>query len=202
MRTSICGKMLLAGACMMTGVCAWGQLAQTPQGHVPSSTDVAIVYNALQANSVGGNGFWLQGGSVQFHQQLRRGFGVAADISGLHTDNMGNSKIGLDLITTDFGLRYTWSPKDRRYALFGQALGGETHALHSVFSASVPASGGVTDSANSMAMQLGGGVDLLVSRHISIRAIQADWLRTQLPNNASNVQNNLRLGMGFVYRIK
>jgi len=48
----------------------------------------------------------------------------------------------------------------------------------------------------------GGGMNIPVTRHISIRAIEADWLRTELPNNAANVQNNLRLGAGFVYRIR
>jgi len=29
--------------------------------------------------------------------------------------------------------------------------------------------------------------------------IQADWLRTQLPNSTTNVQNDLHLGAGIVF---
>ncbi len=46
----------------------------------------------------------------------------------------------------------------------------------------------------------GGGLDITLSRYVAIRAFQADYLRTQLPNNASDEQNLLRLGAGIVLR--
>ena len=36
----------------------------------------------------------------------------------------------------------------------------------------------------------------------ALRAFEADWLRTQMPNATTNVQNNLRLGAGLIYRFK
>jgi hypothetical protein len=100
------------------------------------------------------------------------------------------------MVTATFGPRYTWSSSLRHYSIFGQALAGEANAFHSVF----PAREGALDSTNSLALQVGGGVNLPVTRHISIRALQVDWLHTQLPNNSGNVQNNLRMGAGLIYR--
>jgi hypothetical protein len=199
MRKSIRVKVLLAGACMMAGFSAWGQQAGNSVKQTTSSIDVAVVYNPLMANVVGGNGFWMQGASAQVHGQFWHGLGFVADVSGLHTANTnGPSGVGLDMVTATFGPRYTWSPAHRRYALFGQALAGEAFGMNSVF----PNATGANDSANSLAMQLGGGLNLRLSHHIALRAFEADWLRTQSPNATTNVQNNLCLGAGLVYRFK
>lgn len=63
-----------------------------------------------------------------------------------------------------------------------------------------PAPGRALTSSNSFAVQTGGGVDVGISRHLAVRLFQADWLRTQLPNSTTNVQNNLRLAAGIVFR--
>jgi len=199
MRNSIRVKVLLAGACMMAGATAWGQQAQSPASETKNSLDVALVYDSLMSNVVSGSGFWMQGGSAQVHGQFWRGLGVVADVSGLHTANTNNSSgIGLDLVTATFGPRYTWSPAHRRYAVFGQGLAGEANGLNSAF----PAAGGSNDSASSFALYVGGGVNLQLKHRLALRAIEANWLRTRLPNATTNVQNNLRLGAGLIYRFK
>jgi hypothetical protein len=58
------------------------------------------------------------------------------------------------------------------------------------------------DSTNSLALVVGGGFNVILSRRIELRALDADWVRTEFPNAGSNVQNNLRLGAGFVYRLQ
>jgi len=195
MRISIRGKVLLAGACMMAGLGAWGQ---TPSLAKPasSSIDVAVTYDTVRGSTVPGSSFWMQGGSVQFHGQFWRGLGVVADVAGVHTANMHNTGVGLDLITATFGPRYTWQPKQKRMQFFGQALGGVANGLNSVF----PGAAGAQDSANSLALQVGGGMNVPVSRRVAVRAFEADWLRTQLPNATGSVQNNLRLGAGLVFK--
>jgi peptidoglycan-associated lipoprotein len=47
-------------------------------------------------------------------------------------------------------------------------------------------------------MLAGGGVDIGLSRHIALRLVQADYVRIQLPNSITNVQNNFRLGAGII----
>jgi hypothetical protein len=49
-------------------------------------------------------------------------------------------------------------------------------------------------------MQIGGGVDVLMFKGFGIRALEADYVRSSLPNSASNNQNDLRLSFGISYR--
>jgi hypothetical protein len=140
----------------------------------------------------------MEGGSLQIHGQFWRGLGVVADVAGLHSGNASGTGVGLDLVTATFGPRYTWSPAHRTYSLFGQVLTGEANGLNSVF----PTSSGAADSATSLALYVGGGANLRLTRRIAVRAFEADWLRTQMPNASTNVQNNLRLGSGLIFRFK
>jgi hypothetical protein len=43
-------------------------------------------------------------------------------------------------------------------------------------------------------------MNLQLSRHLALRAFQVAWLRTQLPNATTGVENNLRVGAGFDFR--
>jgi peptidoglycan-associated lipoprotein len=160
--------------------------------------DVAVTYNATMSNSVTSKSFWMQGGSVQVHGQFYRGLGVVADIAGAHVGNINSSGVGLDMVATTFGPRYTWTTKSRKYALFGQALGGEGFGFHSVF----PGVSGATVSSYNLAVKAGGGLNVALTPRIALRAIEADWLRTQLPNATTNVQNNVSLGTGVVMRFR
>jgi hypothetical protein len=193
MRISMCGTVLLGSVFMMTGVMAWGQKSATEQS-AASSFEIAITYDASRAVAISGNSFWMQGGSVQMHGRFWHGLGAVADVGGLHTSSIQDSGVGLDLVTATFGPRYTWSPNRGRYSLFGQALAGEANGINSIFPGDSQSAG----SANSLAVQLGGGVNFTFKRHLGIRAFEADWLRTQLPNSTTHVQNNLRVGTGIV----
>ena len=57
-------------------------------------------------------------------------------------------------------------------------------------------------SANAFSLQVGGGLDIAVSKHFAIRAFQADFVRTSLPNNGTNTQDYLRLAFGVSYQIQ
>jgi len=87
--------------------------------------------------------------------------------------------------------------------VFGEGLAGETNAFHSLFSVGSGPVGspnaGTTTSANALAVETGGGLDIRLSRRFAVRAIRASYLRTQLPNTSTNVQNNLSLGAGIVF---
>jgi hypothetical protein len=50
------------------------------------------------------------------------------------------------------------------------------------------------------AMAVGGGVDVRVSRHISVRPVEAGYLLTKIPDGLNNRQNNFRFGAGIVFR--
>lgn len=197
MGIAICRRVLLMSVCMMAGSWAWSQSIHF-EGQAPARFDVAFTYNPALANVTIGPEFGMQGGSVQLQTRVWHRFCAVADVAGLHTGNLNGSGIGLDLITATFGPRYVWSPSRRRLTFFGQTLVGEAHGLNSIF----PSSSGANSTGNSLALEIGGGINLAFTRRLSIRAFDADWLRTQLPNATTNVQNNLRLGIGMVYRIR
>lgn len=165
--------------------------------------DFAFTYNAQHSNTTGGNSFWLQGGSAEIAGTFYRGLGAVADITATHASNIESDGVDLTLITATFGPRYTWAlplrrKSSRQVRLFGEALGGFVNGINSVF----PSTTGAQSEANDLAFQIGGGADLLLSRHLALRVIQAHWLSTRLPNGASNVENNLQLGAGIVFRIR
>ena len=193
----ICRRVFLVAACIMAGCMAWGQQAGLEQKE-PARFELAFTFDSVLANVTTGNEFWMQGGAMQLQARLWRGLGVVADVGGLHTANVNNTGTGLDMITAAFGPRYTWSPAHRRVALFGHVLAGEAHGMNSIF----PSGAVFNSSANSLALEIGGGVNLPLAHHLSLRAFDANWLRTQLPNATTNVQNNFRLGAGIVYRFK
>lgn len=163
--------------------------------------DLAVTYTVQHSNLVSTPTFWQQGGSVELSAQAYRGWGAAANITGTHVGSAANSGVGLSMVTTTFGPRYTWYipngiVRKRSLAVFGQGLIGESHGFNSYF----PSKTGAMTDYNAFALQVGGGVDLGLSRHVAIRVIQADWLRTQFPNGTTNVQNSFRLAAGIVLR--
>jgi len=191
--------LLAAPLLMTTSLKAQATAVASTTGH--HEVDLAVTYTVQHSNLVSNPTFWQQGGSVELSTQTYRGLGIAANITGTEVGSAANSGVGLNMLTTTFGPRYTWykptgASRERSLAVFGQGLIGEAHGWNSYFPS---ASGSQTDY-NSFALQVGGGVDIGLSRHFAVRAIQADWLRTEFPNSTTNVQNSFRLAAGIVLR--
>ena len=178
--------------------------AQTGSSLQPAVADLAVTYAASHSVHTGSeNDFWLQGGAVEFDVRFFRGLGLTVSGIGLQVSSTNPQVAPLDLVTIVFGPRYTFLAK-RRISAFGEVLAGEAHGFNSLFAygsgpTSNPANG-TTTSADSLALQTGGGVDVRLNRRFAIRAIQLDYLRTQLPNGGTNVQNNFRLAAGLDFR--
>jgi hypothetical protein len=175
-------------------------VARAQQPAARSHIDLAVTYDADRTNLTTGNSFWMQGGGAEVAGAFPHGLGVVAELTGLHAGSISSTQVPLSLLAITFGPRYTWRPPGhlgkRDLSLFGQVLLGETHGFGSLFPSS---SGGVSSSATSLALQTGGGVDLGLPHHVSLRLLQVDWLRTQLPNSGTNVQNHLRADAGVVF---
>ncbi len=166
---------------------------QQPVGEI----DLAVTYTANRANLTTNPSFWMQGGGAELAGQLWHGLAGVANITGLHTGG-GTSGVPLSIVTDTFGPRYTWSiptKMRREVSVFGQGLIGEAHGFYSTF----PGRPGASTNALSFALQLGGGVDIGLSHHFALRAVEGDWLRTQLPNSTTNVQNDFRIASGIVF---
>jgi hypothetical protein len=187
------GGVLLLGALAINSLAAQSA-PPVSLGHL----EVALTYNPVRSNEARDESFWMQGGSAQVEGRFWRGLGIVADVSGSHINNINSSGVGLDMVTATFGPRYTWAPAHKKLSIFGEGLVGVSNGFNSVF----PAPAGATTDAHGLAVLAGGGVNVRLLRHLSIRAVEADWLRTQLPNGANDAQNNLRLGTGVVLRFK
>ncbi len=212
---TICGSVLLAGA-MMIGVAA---AAQTPSSAALAhqdeqrsklriaSTDFALTYTAERAKLAPSNCgcFWLNGGSGEAASTFYQGLGIAANLTLNHASSIAP---GVNLSQTAFmaGPRYTFSTSrrtDRRFTkkhgtyVFAEWLLGGVHAYNSVF----PSSSGTTASASAFSMQLGGGANVALARGFGLRVLELDYVRTTLPNNGSNSQNDLRLAFGVSYHL-
>ena len=81
---------------------------------------------------------------------------------------------------------------------FAQALFGFAHGSDSAF----PQRSALEDSANSFALDIGGGADYGLRKRFSTRVLQLDYLRSGLPNGSTNWQNNLRIGAGLTLRLQ
>ena len=171
-----------------------------------SEIDLALTYTAQHGSVNGGGSFWAQGGGAELSASAYRGLGVAANVTATRVSSINSSGVNLTLVTATFGPRYTWShPLTAKSSarpgqllnLFGEALIGEANGVDSVF----PSAQGAQSSSNSFALRLGGGSDIMLTHHLAIRIVEASWLRTQLPNGGSNLQNNLQLSSGIVLRL-
>jgi hypothetical protein len=190
-------RLLLVSAMAMTTLAVQSRAQKAADNQVPATEfDVAFTFNAASANQVGGSRFWMSGAGMQVHDRFWGGLGMVADFSGLHKANINSSDVGLDMVTTVFGPRYTWSPSHKRLDLYGQGLVGEVFAFHTL----LPMKPFPIPSDNGLAVLAGGGMDLRATPHVGVRLFEADWLRTQLLNTTTNAQNSLRAGAGVVFR--
>ena len=172
----------------------------------PATIDVAITYVAERAKIATApcGCFWLEGGAMNTAVTFYRGLGVAANLTGGHASNV-QAGVGLDKVSFMMGPRYTfqsrnWSGHNRSqyggFRFFGEGLIGGVHIFNTV----VPSSAGVAGAASSFVFQVGGGVDRTLRKNIGIRIVEADFVRSTLPNAGSNTQHDLRLGAGISFR--
>ncbi|MGA7339662.1 MAG: OmpA family protein [Terracidiphilus sp.] len=201
MRFSIRGAVFLAGACLLTAVTGWAQHSPSAPKQSNVSTDLGITYDAERAKLAPSNCgcFWLQGGGVDGAVTFWKGFGIAATFTGDHASNV-TPGVDINKISFMAGPRYTYTSWDTsgekpRFQIYGQGLFGGVHAFDGVF----PATGGTVPTADSLAIQAGGGFNIYLTRHIGVRVAEASYVRTRLPNNGNDTQNDLRLGAGLVY---
>jgi hypothetical protein len=174
------------------------------QGMQSAPVDLTITGDALHANHITGQSFWMQGGAAELGARMYRGLGIAARVEGLHSAPFSAGAEPLSLVTAVFGPRYTMETHSHRYAIFGEGLVGISNGFDSLFSdGSGPVgavNAGTTSSSNALAVDVGGGFDVQVNHHFALRAFRASYLRTQFPNTANKVQNCFSIGAGMVVR--
>jgi outer membrane immunogenic protein len=131
--------------------------------------------------------FGLVGGSGTFVLNASERFAGVADVSYVRSSNINHSGFSLALTTFMAGPRISF--RGQRLTLFAQALAGGVHA-DNPFTAGVGFAGSV-----------GGGADFRLTRRLSWRVLEADYLLTRAYNGSNNIQNSIRLTTGIVFRL-
>lgn len=208
MRISIRGRVLLVSAFILAGSAAWAQQSQQSDPSAANnhlSADLAVTFAAERSQvAVDQCCFWFKGGSADAAVNVWKDLSIAASLSG---DRASNIAPGVDAnkITYLLGPRYNYmlwrrnsGPSNERHAqLFAQGLFGGAHGFNGLY----PTNGAITTRANSFALQVGGGVNLNLTKRYGLRLFEADYVRTTLPNGAANAQNDLRLSAGLTFHL-
>jgi len=167
-------------------LCLWAACAKAQEG---PGFEVSGSYQYVRFNPGSGTfGINCQGGSGLFGAYLTSRVGIVGDFGGCKVT-------GLPSGTTAHELNYLFGPRvyfpthGRVFPFVQTLFGGEQ------FSAGVTGLG--SGSSSAFAMSAGGGADLTLTKHVSLRAIQVEYLYTHF-GGAS--QNNLRLQSGIVWR--
>jgi outer membrane immunogenic protein len=157
--------------------------------------EVGADYNYVRTNAPpnGCGCFSMYGGNAWFAYNFTHSLAVVAEISSQRASDIGGSGEDFTLTSYLFGPRFSWR-KSRHLSPFGQVLLGGAHAGGSFPQDSFSAS------SNSFALIAGGGLDIGITRHVALRALEADYYRTQFPNGSNDRQNNLRLSAGVIFR--
>jgi Outer membrane protein beta-barrel domain len=164
--------------------------------------------------------FSSNGGSGQFVYNFNRWFGAVADLGAVHNGKIGSRRLDSTFATFLFGPRLTLG-QSPRIAPYFQVLWGGVYATTSTETNGVlppdaalpilPGQGTINNLGQALsarlvanetafAMTAGGGLDIKISKHMSLRPIGLDYYLTRLQNLRSandNNQNNLRYTAGI-----
>jgi len=173
-----------------------GDLGPTVSKNYPIALSVG--YTATIGNAPPGDCgcFLLNGGSSEELFHVWKNVAAVAQVTGSRTDHVPQSVQGLSLITYMAGPRYSFYTA-HRLTVYGQFLIGGAHGFDSYFPKDDGQSPGA---ANSLAFAPGGGVEVGVKNWLSVRAVEAEFLVTHLPNGVNEHQHNLRISSGVVFR--
>jgi hypothetical protein len=174
---------------------AWGQL--TPK------FEVAGMFSYINfAPGTSFRNFNQLGATGSFAYNVNRWLGLVAEVGGYHfdrqvfldpTNTQTQSTISGNMQTYLFGPRLNWRRFDH-FVPFGEVLFGAAHGSSQVTG---------DNSQGAFAMAVGGGVDVVLTRYLTWRFVQADYLMTNFSGSLlgpSGRQNNFRIGTGLVLR--
>ena len=141
--------------------------------------------------------FNINGGtaSVAFNPLIARGWlGIVGEFGGYHVGKVGSTNVGSNLYTY-MGGPQLYLRSFKRVTPFAHVLFGGVHSTGNAL--------GITGSRNAFAMAPGGGLDIRLRRHLSLRAGPVEYLLTNFKETTAGnrlVQNNLRVSSGLRWR--
>jgi opacity protein-like surface antigen len=151
--------------------------AQTPEFEVFGG------YSHLFAN-LNAPSFNMNGAHISFAQNANSWFGGVADLS-FHYGTENGFKVNTQSIM--YGPEFSYR-KQQGFRPFGHILLGVVRGGNEFL--------GISESAAHFGLAAGGGVDVKVHKHVSIRVFEADYLMTHFLKAR---QDNLRVSAGVVF---
>ena len=154
--------------------------------------------------------FSANGGSGQFAYNFNRWFSGVVDLGAVHNGNIQGFKLDTTITNYVAGPRITIRSGSRITPYFQVLFGGvyattsTAASLAAITQDAVVIPAGTTIRATrqetGFAMTAGGGLDIKISKHVSFRPIQVEYLLTRLQNLRTfddDNQNNIRYSAGF-----
>ena len=187
---------------LVLGAVASAPAQPEPEADIPRA-QATVNYSFMRANAAPGNCgcFNLNGGSAEVAVRAYRNFSAVFDLTGEHAGTTSIPGQSLSLLSYTGGPRFSYPLQRRgrtRMIPFVQGLVGAVHGFDGQF----PNSSGLSSSATNLAVLVGGGLDVEFSHRLAVRAGQIDYGLNQLPNNANNRENLLRVSVGVVLRLR
>ena len=183
-------------AALVLTTAAAAQQTVTDMEAMPSHFDLTAGYDFIRANAPPADCgcFSMNGTYVGVDYNFNRWFSLAAEGTAGHATKI--SSLGQNLTLTTFmgGPRVSWVHD--RYIPFAQFLAGGAHGSGSYF----PSGTSSTSSSTGFALSAGGGLDVNLTERFAIRAVDAEYLRTDFPNGINTPQNQLKISGGIVLR--
>jgi outer membrane protein OmpA-like peptidoglycan-associated protein len=170
--------------------------ADTPPGRIVPRFEVAGLFDYISFNPAGGfSSFNNYGGSGSFSWNVNSWFGLTEEVASFsYKRQIVNVGTGSGTLTTAMvGPRLNLHRFDY-FVPYIEVLVGSAHAGSSMTG---------TNSQNVFSLVAGGGLDMVLTRHIAWRVADIDYLSTSFNGNflgSGGRQNSLRLGTGVVFR--
>jgi outer membrane immunogenic protein len=173
--------------------------------------EVSFAYSPTEVNAPPGQCgcFFMNGVSAEGNFRTYRAYTTVVDVTATHAGNIHNTGEPFSMLMVTGGMRINFRMGHQRtdgwdtyhkIKPFAQGLVGFAHGFDGAFPNQ--STGFVQPSASSVAILVGIGLDVKYRRHLSFRAIQADYGYTRLPNLAGNDQNLLRISSGITIHLK
>jgi len=179
---------------IIVSLCAGAAYAQVSNGTGrPYGLEVAGQFTAVYANAAPGDCgcFFMYGGSAQVAAVNHHGLGLVGDVGSTHATNINGNGHALTLTTYMAGVRYYPAMGHSKFSVYGQVLAGASRTTSNY---------AIDNDATRFGAAVGGGVNYKLAQHLQWRITEAEYLLTRIPNAKNEIQNQLRLSSGLVYR--
>jgi hypothetical protein len=171
-------------------ICLSASFVKAQESNTPVF-EVGASYSFVHVTTHDLGNYGENGGSAFAEYNINKTIGLVADLGGYDSGNRG-----VHSLSYMFGPRINW--RMSRVVPYAQFLFGGVHE----WGLTSPISPLVTSTPNGFATAAGLGIDINVSRHVTLKPIQVEYFMTQLPNfvaTSNTVQNNLRYSGGLVF---